>query len=210
MLRPLPLEMLSATLDPAGAPPRTSDETRAVPPVTGDGERSAREPLLFDDVYEECVAFVWRSLKSLGVRDHRLDDAVQEVFLVVHRRLGEFESRSSVRTWVYGIAVRIARDCRRREHRKGGLSPLDVETADPRPGPDEQVELSRAMDELAAILDTLDPDKRDIFVLSEVEQLSAPEIAQAIGVNVNTVYSRIRAARKEFEIAFSQHEERRR
>lgn len=210
MPRPLPLEMLSVSLDPAGAPPGVTGEHCPPEPVATEAGAARPSSLTFDDVYEECVAFVWRSLKSLGVRDHRLDDAVQEVFLVVHRRLAEFESRSSVRTWVYGIAVRVAHDCRRREQRKGGLAPLDTETVDPRPGPEEQVELSRAVDELAAILDSLEPAKRDIFVLSEVEQLSAPEIAQVLGVNVNTVYSRIRAARKEFEIAFSQHEERRR
>ena len=62
----------------------------------------------FERVYEEHFDFVWRSLRRLGVPRSALDDAVQEVFLVVHRRLAEFEGRSSLKTWLFGIAVHIA------------------------------------------------------------------------------------------------------
>jgi RNA polymerase sigma-70 factor (ECF subfamily) len=192
---------LSTVLD---GPPGPAAAAPPAPPSLVGKESS------FDEVYEECVDFVWRSLRSLGVRDHRLEDAVQDVFVVVHRKLGEFEGRSTLRSWVYGIALRVARDVRRRDQRKGGLTPLDVEMADDRPDPEALVEHSRAVDELAEILDSLDADKREIFVLSEFEELTAPEIAAALGVNINTVYSRIRAARKEFERAFAEHKERRR
>jgi RNA polymerase sigma-70 factor (ECF subfamily) len=158
-------------------------------------------PLTFDAVYEDALDFVWRSLQSLGVRDDTLDDAVQDVFLVVHRRLADFEARSSVRTWIFGIAIRVARDHRRRRQRKGGLAPLDFEIASLGPGPYEEAERAEALREIASVLDQLDEDKREIFVLSELEQLSAPEIGAALGVNINTIYSRVRAARRQFDEA---------
>jgi RNA polymerase sigma-70 factor (ECF subfamily) len=165
--------------------------------------------LSFDEVYEECVDFVWRGLRSLGVREHALDDAVQDVFVVVHRRLAEFEHRSSIRSWVFGIAMRVARDHRRRERRKGGLEPLDVDLVDAGPGPMEEAAKAEALREVARVLEALDPDKRAVFVLAELEQWTAPEIAEALGVNVNTVYSRIRTARREFEAAFQRLKEER-
>src|SRR5262249_49177614 len=150
-----------------------------------------------------------RGLKSLGVRDYALDDAVQDVFVVVHRRLAEFERRSSVRSWVFGIAIRVAHDYRRRERRKGGLEPLDFEVVDNARDPHEEAAKAEALRELAIVLESLDDAKREVFVLAELEQLTAPEIAEALGVNVNTVYSRIRAARREFEAAFERRKEKR-
>jgi RNA polymerase sigma-70 factor (ECF subfamily) len=160
------------------------------------------DPISFDAVYDACIDLVWRSLRSLGVRENALDDAVQDVFLVVHRRLPEFEARSSVRTWVFGIALKVARDHRRRERRKGGLAPLDFDILDRRPGPDRDTENREALSQLARVLDVLDDDKREMFVMAEIEQLSAPEIAETLGANLNTVYSRIRSARREFKLAF--------
>jgi RNA polymerase sigma-70 factor (ECF subfamily) len=162
---------------------------------------SENAPLTFDAIYEDSLDFVWRSLQSLGVRDDTLDDAVQDVFLVVHRRLADFEARSSVRTWVFGIAIRVARDHRRRRQRKGGLAPLDFEIASLGPGPYEEAERAEALREIAYVLEQLDEDKREIFVLAEMEQLTAPEISAALGVNVNTIYSRVRAARRQFDEA---------
>lgn len=155
----------------------------------------------FDDLYEEHVDFVWRSLRCLGIREAGLEDAVQDVFVVVHRRLADFQARSAVRTWLFGIVLRVARDHRRRERRKGGLSPLDFEIEDSAPGPHEEAARAEALRALAQALDVLDEDKRAVLVLAELEQMSAPEIAAALGVNVNTVYSRLRAARRAFEAA---------
>jgi RNA polymerase sigma-70 factor (ECF subfamily) len=163
----------------------------------------------FDEVYDEHVDFVWRTLRGLGVREHNLEDAVQDAFLVVHRRLGEFEQRSTMRTWVFGIAMRVAHDYRRREGRKGGLAPLDFEVADHAPSPDEHAAQTEALREVAAVLEHLDPDKRAVFVLSQLEQWTAPEIADALGLNLNTIYSRIRTARREFEAAYAQRKDER-
>jgi RNA polymerase sigma-70 factor (ECF subfamily) len=155
----------------------------------------------FQLVYAEHFDLVWRSLRSLGVPSASVEDAAQDVFLVAHRRLPEFAGRSSLRTWIYGIVLQVARNHRRRERRKGGLDPLDVDVAGHGPGPDEEAEAAEALEHVAEVLGDLDEPKREVFVLGELEQMTAPEIAEALGINVNTVYSRLRAARLAFTAA---------
>ncbi|WP_437676372.1 RNA polymerase sigma factor [Sorangium sp. So ce131] len=167
------------------------------------GVHGAREPLDFDAVYDEHADFVWRNLRRLGVRDASLDDALQDVFLVVHRRLGEFEPRSSVKAWLFAIVCRVARDHRRLARRKGGGEELPAGVADRAPGPAEQLEQVEALKLVDALLAELDDDKRAVLVMAEIEELSAPEIAAALDVKLNTVYSRLRAARREFELALA-------
>jgi RNA polymerase sigma-70 factor (ECF subfamily) len=159
-------------------------------------------PAEFEAVYEEHFAFVWRTVRRLGVPERSVDDAVQDVFVVVHRRLRVFEGRSSMRTWLYGIARRVAHDHRRRVGRKERGEALPDGLADPSaPAPDREVARAQAARLLHSILEGLDDDKREVFVLAELEQMTVPEIAEATGVNLNTVYSRLRAARQAFEQA---------
>jgi DNA-directed RNA polymerase specialized sigma24 family protein len=84
----------------------------------------AEDVSTFDAVYATYFDFVWTSLRRLGVAESSLDDAVQDAFLVVHRQFGGFDGRSRLKTWLFGIALRVARDHRRRIHRKGGLESL--------------------------------------------------------------------------------------
>jgi RNA polymerase sigma-70 factor (ECF subfamily) len=169
------------------------------------GER--RGPPDFDAVYEAHFQFVWRSLRRLGVAGESLDDALQDVFLAVHRRLHEFEARSSIKTWLFGFALRVARDHRRRATRKGGLEPLTGSLADAAPGPHEQLEQAESLRLIDAVLGELDDAKREVFIMGEIEQMSAPEIAEVLGLNLNTVYSRLRLARRAFEIALERRGE---
>lgn len=164
----------------------------------------------FDDVYEHTFDFAWRSARRLGVAPSAVDDVVQDAFLVVHRRLAEFEGRSSIRTWVFGILVRVVADHRRTLRRKGGLAALPHDDLLPSAGrgPAHALEQRQASELLHALLDELDDEKRTVFVLSELEELSAPEIAEIVGVPTNTVYSRLRAAREAFERALARHRAR--
>jgi RNA polymerase sigma-70 factor (ECF subfamily) len=168
---------------------------------------AARPALGFDEVYDQCFDLVFRNVRRLGVPDAQVDDAVQEVFLVVHRRLDEFEGRSTLKTWVISIVARVASDCRRTLRRKSphtrGEGPVDADTVpDERGGdPHTRAERSEAVRRLHRVLDELDDDKRTVLVMAELEQMSAPEIAEALGENVNTIYARLRAARREFEQA---------
>lgn len=143
---------------------------------------------------------VRRTLGCLGVPATQLDDAVQEVFLVVHRRSGEPDRYATLREWIYGVVRRVAwrhhRTRSRYEKRIGLLA-----APEPAAGPDVDVERDEAVAFVRAFLETLDPDQRDVFVFAEIEGLGAAEIAAIVGANVNTVSSRLRLARARFETA---------
>ena len=160
----------------------------------------------FAEVYDEHFGFVWRTVRQLGVQGATIDDVVQETFIVVHRRLAEFEGRSSLKTWLYGIVRRIVRDERRRVTRKP-TSPVDDYDAIAGEGhdPGNQAERAEAARLLLRLLAELSDDRREVFVLVELEQMTAPEVAEATGTNVNTVYTRLRAARGDFAAAVDRH-----
>jgi RNA polymerase sigma-70 factor, ECF subfamily len=153
-------------------------------------------------VYEAHFRFVWRCVRSLGVHDAHLDDAMQDVFVVVQRRLPEFDGGVQLRTWLYAIALRIARKYRDRARREPAS--LDTERESQPELVLEQSGEGAALqsERLAlarAVLETLSDEQREVFVLARVEQMSAPEIASVVGIPLNTVYSRLRAARLAFE-----------
>jgi len=153
----------------------------------------------FDHVYDSYFAFVWRVLRTFGVPDAALEDAAQDVFVVVHRRLREFEGRAAITTWLFAIARRVACTHRRRLGRDSRSEPLvDDDLVAPN---DTFAALSRAQATatVLAILDTMDDDKRTVFALVELEQLSVPEVAKLLDLNLNTAYSRLRIARQHFE-----------
>lgn len=160
----------------------------------------------FDDVYAAHAAFVWRVLRALGVPEAQIEDAVQDVFVVVHRRLAEWQGRAAITTWLFAIARRVAGAHRRRASRREArpVEPLSDELVDDGAGRgDPFAELSRAQAAatVMAILEQLDDDKRAVFALVELEQLSVPEVARMLDLNLNTAYSRLRLARQAFEAA---------
>jgi RNA polymerase sigma-70 factor (ECF subfamily) len=173
-------------------------------------QAAPRRPcLVFDAVYREHFAVVWRAAKRLGVSDGSLDDVVQAVFVVVHRRLGDFEGRSSVKTWLFGIALRIVRDHRRAARRRPVEPAVDVDTLESTAsGPAEHAEKAEAVRVLHTLLDQLADERREVFVMADLEQLTMPEIAETLASNVNTAYARLRLARQEFEQALARHRAR--
>jgi RNA polymerase sigma-70 factor (ECF subfamily) len=161
----------------------------------------------FESLYHEHFAFVWRTLFRLGVWQASVADAAQDVFLVIHRRQADLHGQDVARSWVYGIVVRVARDHRRSQLRKGQPNGLDPDQiSDPRAtNAAEQVEQHQAVVLLNRLLDALDDDKREALVLVELEQMTVPEIAELLGVNANTIYTRLRAARQDFARALARH-----
>lgn len=154
-------------------------------------------------LYETWVDFVWRSLRRLGVAEASLDDAVQDVFLVVHRRLGDFEGRSSPKTWLFGIALRVARDHRRTARRRGGLELLPADLPDGGASPFDALDRKRALGTLDEALGHLDDDRRAVLVMMEIEEMTAPEVAEVLAIKLNTVYSRLRLARRDLDAALA-------
>jgi RNA polymerase sigma-70 factor (ECF subfamily) len=162
--------------------------------------------LLFEDVYAAHFRGVWRTLRRLGVKDAQLDDAAQDVFVVVHKKLGAFDGRS-LRGWLYAIAVRVASDYRRGVAVRRSVA-LPETVTDPAPDPARVSELHDSVRLLHALLEELPGEQRTVFVLAELEELTVPEISEALGANPNTVYSQKRAARARFEAALKRHRER--
>lgn len=163
--------------------------------------------LSFESVYAELFAFVWRTARRLGVEGSALDDVCQEVFVAVHKGLGEFAGRGSRKTWVFGILQNSVRMHRRTMARKspavrsGGKLVDAAELGSAENSPYELVSSAQALRMAHEILESLGDEKREVFVLVELEQWSVVDAAEALGVNVNTIAARLRAARKEFAAA---------
>jgi RNA polymerase sigma-70 factor (ECF subfamily) len=163
------------------------------------------------EVYYEHVDFVWRNARRLGVHESSADDVVQEVFIVVQRRLPDYDGRASMRSWIFGILAHVVhhyhRGFRRKEAPCVSLEQDDThavlksiaEEATP-VARLEGAELARVLERL---LSELDEEKRTVLVLSELEEWTLREIAQSQGTNINTVYSRLRAAKRDFERVYS-------
>jgi RNA polymerase sigma-70 factor (ECF subfamily) len=155
---------------------------------------------VFAEVYAEYFPLVWRLAAHQGVPRASVEDVVQEVFMVVDRRLASFEGRSSLRTWIVGVTQNVVRDqMRKRSNRPAGepLEGVDVPSEATGPGTKLDRKLSARM--LAEVLAHMTDLQREVFVLCEIEELSAPDAAEALGSNENTVRSRLRAARQVFD-----------
>ncbi|WP_437490361.1 sigma-70 family RNA polymerase sigma factor [Sorangium sp. So ce1014] len=156
----------------------------------------------------EHSAFVWRSLVRLGVPRADAEDAVQQVFLVVARRLGDIElGRESA--FLFGTALRVASRARRtQQRRREVLEEEPRDSVDPAPDPEEMMDRARARAALDAILDTMPLDLRAVFVLFELEQMTMANIAVMLELPAGTVASRLRRAREHFQAAVRRLEAR--
>ena len=157
-----------------------------------------------EQAFEEHFSMVWRSLRRLGVAESALDDAVQDVFLVLHRRWADFQHQSSLRTWIYGILLRVASDHTRRARRERARWSSDVEVPElesSAESPDHLYQQREAAVLLRAALAQLEDKERQMLVLIDLEERSVVEAAEALGINLNTAYSRLRRARQSFEKA---------
>lgn len=161
--------------------------------MPGQAHRASAE---FDRLYRDHFAFVWRTLRRFGVRDAALEDGAQEVFLIAYRREGAWLEWSSPRAWLYGVARRVAKDHRRSRERHERKLEVRLDFEAPR-GVDQHVEDHQRLRAVGSAIESLTPDRRSVYVLAELEDMSAPEIAQALEINLNTVYSRLHRARRD-------------
>jgi RNA polymerase sigma-70 factor (ECF subfamily) len=156
----------------------------------------------FAEIFRQHMPAMWRALVGLGVREADADDVCQEVMLVVHRRLPEFDGRA-LKSWLYGICLRAASDYRRsaRVRREQPTERVPDELVPATQA--EAVDGRRAMRQLFCALDQLDPDKRAAFVLFEIEGLTLRELAETMQCPLQTAYSRLQAARDHVRVAFA-------
>jgi RNA polymerase sigma-70 factor (ECF subfamily) len=160
----------------------------------------------FEQIYHEYAGFVWRNARRLGVPPSGAEDVVQDVFIVVQRRLPDFDGRTAIQSWIFGILVRVVSHYRRSYLRKDarcvsleqGAGYHNTSLAGAR-SPSEQAESAERIRLLEKLLAQLDEGKRTLLVLSELEGWTLREIAEYLGSNTNTVHSRLRAAKRAFE-----------
>ncbi len=160
--------------------------------------------LELDAIYRQHARFVWRVAAALGVAPQERDDVVHDVFLVVHRRFAAYDPTRSLTTWMFGVTRMVVLNRRRqaeRNARKLRVVAQPEEPADPEALDDDR----RRVALVRAFLDSLEPRKRVVFELIEIEGLTGPEAAEAVGANVDTVYTRLRAARLAFREFVAAH-----
>jgi RNA polymerase sigma-70 factor, ECF subfamily len=163
----------------------------------------------FRALYEHFLPLVGRWVTRLGIPQEALDDVVQEIFLTIYGKIGQFEGRSPLRSWVFGVTIRVTRNFRRKRTTgpAGEDGPIDA-VADDVGDPEAVAEQTEALTLLQQILNELDVEKREVFVLAELEQLSAPEIATLLEISSNTVASRLRLAREEVRASWARAQAR--
>jgi RNA polymerase sigma-70 factor (ECF subfamily) len=147
-------------------------------------------------VFDEHARYIWRTLRHLGVSDADAPDLCQEVFITVSRKLPSFEGRSTLRTWLYGICIRVASEHRRRpyvRHERPASEPAPAYASPSEARPDNQLEQRSAVRQLLGVLDE---DKRLVIVLYEIEGFSMKEVAELVGCPLQTAYSRLHAGRE--------------
>lgn len=164
----------------------------------------------FTEVYDGHFKAVWLGLRRFGVWERDLEDAAHDVFIVVHRRLGDYDPARPLRPWLLGIAARVASEFRRKSQHRHEVVSEDVETEGarlPQHTPAHGVRADRALDDkqrrelLHKALDLLEFDRRTVLVLHDIEGHGMPDIAFALEVNVNTLYARLRQARFDLKAA---------
>lgn len=168
--------------------------------------RVAHDIPSFRAIFEENGTFVWRTLRGLGVPESVVDDAVQEVFLIVHAKLPEFERRSSLRTWICSIAYRVGANARRkiRRHAEIDFSTVSLQASDPDPEYHTAIrDSTRFVEQFCSKLS--DP-MRDVFVLCLLEERPASEVGALLGLSPHTVSSRIRLLRDSFRRELAERE----
>ena len=168
-----------------------------MPPLTQNDAMVAR----FEAIFEAELAYVWTSLRRLGVHSRDLEDVAHEVFLRAYENLSRYDTTRPIRPWLFAFAFRFASDYRRlARHRTelygddepGRASELDA----------EQVLVQRQRQELVArALDAIEIERRAVFILHELDEEPMPAVAETLGIPLNTGYSRLRVARDEFTTA---------
>lgn len=166
------------------------------------GTQQRADPPARDARVRQMVAshfdFIWRSLRRLGLSGADAEDAAQEAFMIAARKLEQIGDGKE-RSYLYATALRVAstqrRTAARRREQRGGALP---ERADPTPHADETLDRRRARAMLDDVLAGMDLELRSVFVLFELEEMTAPGIAELLGIPTGTVASRLRRAREAF------------
>ena len=178
----------------AGLTPNREVSSTAIPPAAALGDELRA-------IYRAEFSYVVQSLRRLGVQERDLPDVAHDVFVVVHRILAQYDRSRPLRPWLFGVAFRVASEHRRRAQNQRESVKADIDDVDTRTRPDASAQEAQKRRMVVAALQELDIDKRTVFIQHELDGTPVPAIAEALGIPVNTAYSRLRLARAEFAAA---------
>jgi RNA polymerase sigma-70 factor (ECF subfamily) len=154
------------------------------------------------EVYEQNFDYLWRTLRRLGVPDADLEDAAHDVFIVVQRRLDDYDSARPLRPWLFGIALRIVSERRRRRATQPWELPAGktqvAAVPDQSPSPEASLAAEQARAAVHRALESVPLLQRAVVIMHDLDGYSAPEVAEALGAGLSTVYSRLRLGREKF------------
>ena len=168
------------------------------PPLPGPGPHL---PPTFRAVFLEHASYVASSLRRLGVRERDLEDVTHDVFLAVYRHLSEYDPARPIKPWLFGFAARTALAHRRRKSYTHEVVAEAIEAVDQAPAADEEVAARQTRDLVLTALQAVAEERRPVFVLHDIDATAMPDIVAALGIPLNTGYSRLRLARAEFAAA---------
>lgn len=176
-----------------------SPQSRRVEP------RPATPESEFEALFRAEFAYVWKTLRRLGVAERDLEDVTHDLFVNVFRRMGDYDRSRPIRPWLCGFAARTASDYRRLARHRYEV--VEGDTRQPKSGDtgeDGAFRAFEARDTLLKALDALDIDRRVVVVMHDIDGHAMPDIAHALGVPLNTAYSRLRLARENLREALGQ------
>ena len=193
-----------------------TDRPRSIqyPPVVIEAFHTAEpaEPVkarTFQDIFASELRYVWHSLRRLGIPDRDLEDLTHDVFFSVYERFTAYDAARPVKPWLFGFAFRVASDYRRKSSNRREVLGGELEARDASPTALDRLEHAEALGLARVALDSIELEKRAVFILHEIDGCAVPEIASALGVPLNTAYSRLRAARDQFQAALRRERLRR-
>ncbi len=163
---------------------------------------AATAALDFARLFETELDYAWSSLRRLGVREADVEDQVHELFLRAHRHFAELDATRPVRPWLYAFAVRVASEYRRAPKNRREIPGLAEELRDAAPSVEDQAMQAEVQACVLEALARLELDRAAVLVGVDIQGHSGPEMAVALGIPLNTVYSRLRLARADFKLAF--------
>lgn len=163
----------------------------------------------FDAIFERDFGYVWNSMRRLGIPNRDLEDLSHDVFFRVYERLADFDRERPFRPWLFGFCFRVASDYRRRFANRREVLGAELEPVDPAPSALDRVLQAEATSLAQLALQGLELGRRAVFVMHEIDGAPIPEVAHALGIPLNTAYSRLRLAREQFSAALRRERLRR-
>jgi RNA polymerase sigma-70 factor (ECF subfamily) len=166
---------------------------------------AAAGALDFASVYRANLDYIWSSLRRLGTPSSDLEDVAHEVFLVVHRKLDDYDRARPLRPWLFGIAYRVASEHRRKNARRAQQELEDeLAASESSSSPEKQTVKRQAIELARKALDSIDEEARAVFVLAELDGVAVTDVAETLSIPVNTAYTRLRRARLAIANAITQ------